>query len=209
MPHHWIEEQSSSVRHWLHGSACPMIASKADGSIIWANEAVERLLGYSCAELVTSPGSPGLSWQDLTVDLRDLSADNQMVQELVQGHRMDYSMQKSYRSKSGEPVPAMIHVLRWPINGTAECFLVTLMPLGSGLDFMLEEFGKLRVAISEMNRVPIKEPSPAYTAFFRVGVWANQNKLAAAALLLWLSALLVGDRVLLIAERIKDILVSP
>lgn len=208
MPAKWIDSQSESVRHWLRESACPMIASTPDGGIVWANEATERLLGYSVAELVSAPGSPGKSWEDLTVDLRDLAADQAMVQALVSEEREDYQLQKSYRAKDGTPVPCMIHVLRWPPHGPLECCLVTLMPLGAGSDFMVVELVKLRRAIADMNARPAAAASELWPLAAKIGTWANENKLAAAAVLLWISTLLAGDRVLMVAERIK-ILVWP
>ena len=201
----WIENQSESARHWLKGSACPMLASKADGSILWANEAAERLLGYSLAELVTTAESPGLSWEDLTMDRADLRADQLMVKSLIHGDRHDYTLQKSYRSKRGDPLPSVIHVLRWPPLGDVDCFLVTLTPLRKASDAVLKELARMREAIAAMNASPVAARSEFWPMLAKAGVWANENKLAAAALVLWLSALIAGDRVIVVAERIHHL----
>jgi PAS domain S-box-containing protein len=202
MRHEWIDTQTDSIKHWLTESACPMMASGEDGTILWANQAAEVLLGYSSAELVTTPGSPGLSWQDLTIDQRDLVADKEMIEALINEERADYTLQKSYLSKAGQAVPSMIHVLRWPPRGPVDCLLVTLLPLGQDSKELVSELTEMRRTIAEMiGKLPTTSQLPQ--VINALAKWANENRAAAAGLLLWVSTMIAGDRVVEVAERIK------
>lgn len=177
-----------------------MIVSKADGSIIWANSATERVLGYSFAELTETEKSPGISWEDLTTDRRDLIADQEMVKSMVEGERTDYMMQKSYRAKSGEQIPSLIHVLRWPPAGDADCFLVSVMPLGKSSEVLISEIAELKRIVSNQDK-----DSHGWEAVVAIAKWGNENKLPAAGLLLFLAVLFGGDRVAEVAERVIKI----
>ena len=197
----WIQDQHESLRKWLVHTACPMLVSSQDGSILWANPSFEELLGYTSFELIgdKKAGARGVKWTDLTVDPDDLKADLAMVRDLSQGARIEYQLRMSYRAKSGDPVGVIIHVLRWPQQGDVECFLVTAMPIGRGVDFMVGEIATMQKTLSDF--VAIKSIS----WWFHLYSWAGKNKTLAAMLSLFVFVFIFGDRAIEIAESVKKI----
>ncbi|SNT07366.1 PAS domain S-box-containing protein/diguanylate cyclase (GGDEF) domain-containing protein [Noviherbaspirillum humi] len=74
-----------------------------DGRFLRVNSFLCNMLGYSKRELVA------LTYQDVT-DPLDLEADEALVQELIDGKRCSYVMEKRYRQKSGNPIWAYLAV---------------------------------------------------------------------------------------------------
>lgn len=200
----WIDQQSDAVSHWLTASKCPMLVSTADGSVRWVNRATEDLFGYTSSEFL-GIGTKPLSWEDLTIDQRDIAADHAMVAALMAGERSEYTLAKSYRSKTGSPIPTRIHVLRWPPVGEVECFLVTVLPLDVDNEFLRDEILAMRHAFAEWTATNQQQ----HPVLMRFASWAADNKAAAAALLLWVSALIAGDRVIDIAAQLKTLIWGP
>jgi len=183
-----------------------MLVSTADGGFLWVNLATEELFGFSAAEFLGLNGHP-LSWQDLTIDKEDLAADKAMGRALEVGERLEYSLEKSYRRKDGQPIPGRIHVLRWPPYGQdAECYLVTIVPLHADHDLLREDIAAMRTAFAEFVSEHQAARIQVTSMICSLGQWANGNKAVSAAIVLWISSLVAGDRVIEIAERLKKLI---
>lgn len=132
-PMGWLEdEHCDTIKHWIKHSTIPKICSAENGEIYWANEAFEELIGYSEYELTTGQNGKGIKWTSLSVDDGNLEADRKMVSELVAGRREKYTVRKQYLPKNDKPIWVELHVLRYPVAGQLQCFLVTVNPLKNG-----------------------------------------------------------------------------
>ncbi len=85
------EERWRSV---FENSAIGVALSDLDSKLIAANPVFERTLGYTEAEL------RGMSFLDFTVE-EDRESNRAMVQELVEGKRRQFQIEKRYRRKDG------------------------------------------------------------------------------------------------------------
>ncbi|XQW85300.1 EAL domain-containing protein [Thalassotalea piscium] len=74
-----------------------------DGTWISVNSALSQMLGYTQEELLA------LTFQDITY-ADDLKQDLYLVQELINGKRNSYKMEKRYYNKNGELFWAMLYV---------------------------------------------------------------------------------------------------
>jgi len=75
-------------------SAIGILQCSLDGRVMESNAAIQRLLGYSSQELC------GMHFGQFTHP-DDLSADNQLFQEMVEGKRSFYQMELRYRGRHG------------------------------------------------------------------------------------------------------------
>lgn len=116
------------LQYWNEEGPVARLISKADGSILWANTEFQRLIGYSYSELVDS----SFSWIKLTPNAEDLKHDQEMLQSILNGDRNSYSITKMYRPSGKVDIRVRIHVHRWPLVGSVEFFLVTVIPLING-----------------------------------------------------------------------------
>lgn len=197
----WIDEQTDSLRLWIRRMKAPLLVSKADGTILYANEAFESFLGYSVAELLR------VSWKELTVSDADLEADLAMVRSVQEGTRMEYEQQKSYRHKRGHPKECFIHVLRYPLLGPEiDCFLVTVRPLDGNQDYIARQLENFRLAqLEQVEMLAEVIEEKRRSSFERAWQWATENKLVAGAAGLFFSTFLFGDRALEHAANIKKL----
>lgn len=206
----WLDSQTDSVRYWLAESRCPMIVSDSAGAFLWVNKAAENLFGYTTAEFVGIDGKPGLSWYTLTVRPQDLEADKAMVQELESGGREEYTLEKSYRAKDDSSVPTRIHVLRWPPVGECTCFLVTILPLNAQNELLKDEVIAMRHTLTQYIADQSRpRESRTWLALVALAKWGDKNRTAAAFVLLFLAALIFGDRALDVWDRIWNRLPTP
>jgi PAS domain S-box-containing protein len=197
----WLENQTVALRVWVAKMPHALLVSRADGSILYSNEACEKLLGYTTVELEQK------DWRELTVDPADLRSDLAMVEAVMSGERVEYEQQKSYRHKLGHPIDCFIHVHRYPLHGdSVDFFLVSIRPathagqqeimnnlltMRSAMLEQLEAFGSLIEAMLATKK----------TAFEQVMDWAGKNKKAATILGFFLAYILFGDRAFEVAER--------
>lgn len=202
MPYTWIKNQSDAVVHWVNTTSCPMLVSTDDGGILWVNQSFERLLGWSAVELVGHGQSKGKKWTDLTVETEDLAHDRELLREVVNGARNEYYLHKQYRSKSGEAIHVMIHVLRWPTQGEIKCYLVTVSPLNRGSEYIVGEISALKTMVSKTLL------DPKETTLEKHLKWASENKVMAGILYLSVAYLLFGERVISVAREIKSIFLN-
>lgn len=117
VPDEWWREACEVVSH-------PMAAVQpADNTFIWVNQAFERLVGYSRAELREK------TWMSITVQ-EDVGGDLASVNDLVGGRDQQYTMSKRYRHKFGKLIPIELTVWRFPRDTSDEmvCFIVEAMP---------------------------------------------------------------------------------
>jgi diguanylate cyclase (GGDEF)-like protein/PAS domain S-box-containing protein len=90
--------------HLTFDSAPVGIAHVApDGRFLHVNRFLSSMLGYSHEELLS------MTYQDVTYS-QDLDADNALVQEVLQGKRTSYVLEKRYLHKNGSPIWAYLAV---------------------------------------------------------------------------------------------------
>lgn len=192
----WLNHiEPEGLRHWLRLTAIPMLASLPDGKILWANQAYERLTGYSWAELES------MSWIDLTEDLEDRRADAAMAQELVRGDRFQYQFRKRYKHKTMMGPQVLIDVLRYPIDGQFVCSLVSVLPLDAGYDQALVEVEKLHRIVFDFIDLQKKQRNIAeqYVA------WLKDSPTVAWPISIIVAVFVLGDRLLEIVKQIFDL----
>lgn len=163
-----------------------MVGAMPDGEFLWCNEAFEDLLGWSSVELIGR-----MSWKDITASSEDLTYDEELVAEAVAGDRIDYQLQKQYRTKSGTSKSVVIDVLRYPQSGEFECFLVAMCPLDHGVQFALVQLTDIRKLI-----VAMIEHQPNGITLDKAVAFAKEHPVVASIIGTVLSVLLFGERVL-------------
>lgn len=116
------------LQHWVVEGKVPRLISKADGSILWCNPEFEDLVGYSLAEFHRGT----MDWRKLTTNQLELETDEEMVRQVLNGDRRDYTLIKSYQSKTRGLVRVQLCAQRWPpATDTADevLFLCEALPL--------------------------------------------------------------------------------
>ncbi len=147
----WLAQQDCELlRTWARTSPVPLLASEAQGKILWCNEAFEEFIGYSQYELTLGQSGNGMTWMQLSTNDGNLVADQRMTEELVAGRRERYSVKKQYLPKNERPAWVEIHVMRWPFTGNIQCFLVIVEPLKNGSQ------ASAQIASETMSRVITK-----------------------------------------------------
>lgn len=190
----WLETvEPVGLRDWIRYTYVPMLASLPDGTILWANPSYERLTGYTLPELEKK------SWQDMTIDLDDRSADIEMALSLKTGERKQYQLRKQCQHKTGTGPQVLIDALRYPQEGKFVCFFVSVIPLDEGYNQSLREIEKLRLIME----VFLKSQKDRQTTVEKLTAWAEKHPkmafLASAVIFIFL----FGDRSL---EIIKSVM---
>lgn len=178
-------------------SSCPMFVVGGNKEILWVNQSFELVLGYTAEELLN------LHIEALTHDAEEWDMDTKMMATLVKGYRLEYHVRKQLRKKSGEPVTALIHVLRWPPYGDVECFLITAIPVSHAADFVVGEVTSLRVMLAEFIHNKTSSTSD------KLLNWAKDHPIWASIMAFVLGYLLLGDRIVEVAEHAKRIFYGP
>lgn len=168
-----------------------MLATLPDGTILWSNSAFERMLGYTSAEVAGKK-----TWIELTKPDDDLEYDQQMVQAVVAGHETHYQLQKHYITKSGSYKPVVIDVLRYPLSGPFEMFLVAVVPVDTGVELAITQISEIRKLI-----VAMMEQEPRGLTIDKLMEWAKEHPIWASVVGVLLMFLLFGDRVFEILNR--------
>jgi PAS domain S-box-containing protein len=187
----WIQKQPETLLvEWIRRTKSPMLATLPCGEILWCNRAFEDLLGYSSVELIGKK-----TWRELTADQADLQSDIELVNETVKGDRVDYQLQKPYMAKSGKAKECLIDVIRYPVVGDFECFLVTVFPLDDGLQYAMGQLAQIRTLIIELM-----ERQPSGLTFEKVRTLSKEHPVGFYVVAILLATLLFGERVVEIAK---------
>lgn len=81
-----------------------------DGKFIQTNRAFSRMIGYVNNQL------EGRHFSEISVDDKALKKDKELVQELIEGRRSAYHLDKSYVHSNGRHVPVTIHVSKYDLD---------------------------------------------------------------------------------------------
>ena len=92
----------------------------ADGQFIRVNDELCNLLGYSATELLT------MRFQQLTHPM-DLSRDQGLLHEVLQGRRQSYTLEKRYLHKNGQIIWARLSVALIAETENSEPFFVSVI----------------------------------------------------------------------------------
>lgn len=92
----------------------------ADGQFIRVNDELCNLLGYSAAELLT------MRFQQLTHPM-DLSREQELLHEVLQGSRQSYTLEKRYLHKNGQIIWARLSVALIAETENSEAFFVSVI----------------------------------------------------------------------------------
>lgn len=92
----------------------------ADGQFIRVNDELCNLLGYSATELLT------MRFQQLTHPM-DLSRDQELLHEVLQGSRQSYTLEKRYLHKHGQIIWARLSVALIAETENSEPFFVSVI----------------------------------------------------------------------------------
>lgn len=93
-----------------------------DGRFLWVNPALEQILEYTSAELLS------MTWQELTHP-GDTKADESMMKSLVETERDQYSMTKRYITKTGRTIWISLTVSEIKAEDKFWCFISQIVPL--------------------------------------------------------------------------------
>jgi hypothetical protein len=136
--------------------------SRADGTIVWCNNAFEEFIGYTVAEF----HSGKVGWKQLTPIKEELLADEEMVGLLQSKQRTEYTMYKSYLPNGKAPTRCRVNVYAWPNDqGNVDDFVVVVWPLINGqllafehtitsVDKLRSEIGSVLKMISDREKDP-------------------------------------------------------
>jgi len=92
----------------------------ADGQFIRVNDELCNLLGYSATELLT------IRFQQLTHPM-DLSREQELLHEVLQGSRQSYTLEKRYLHKNGQIIWARLSVALIAETENSEAFFVSVI----------------------------------------------------------------------------------
>lgn len=192
----WLDSQDDALlKAWLRNTKSPMMATLPDGEILWVNQSYESMLGFTSYELVGER-----TWKDLTYNKDDLSADEKLALDVVRGDRIDYQVEKEFKTKSGPPKRVVLNVLRYPLQGDFKCFLTSVMPMDSCYEHMVGEITSIKGTL-----LSIMEHQTQLTGgvkFSDIKSFVVGNKVISVFLGLLLLYLLFGDKVMDVYDRI-------
>jgi len=101
----------------------PLACVCPDNKFLWVNQAFERMLGYSSAELA------GRTWMSIT-EQSFVGGDLASVEAVISGRISNYTMSKNYIHKRGHMVSVELTVHRFPESSVENlvCFIVEAPP---------------------------------------------------------------------------------
>lgn len=220
----WLADNADRtlLEGWLSSTDALMLASLADGTVLWANEAFQDFIGYSAYELYGRDNPNRVKWTDFSVPDASLEADVAMANASSLGDIERYDVIKYYRPRSKAPVLCKLCVQRWPRQGELEAFLVTVLPLENGAhaamqemmsrtDQFLQALGRLQASmdgmatslhnsITEMRQVSDLES--AASAWARI---ALRYPRYAAFVALALALLVIGPNAVTVIKQITEL----
>ncbi len=158
----WLEQlDCKALKLMAQHSSSMYIASKPDGTILWANRSFLDWSKYTSYEIVSK------NWKDISVKDNSLEADIKELESL-NDYTMSYAVQKSYVPKNSAPQVGMLHVTRYPAtgpiefcwcrwepfyNGTAKAFEASLKAQAE----FTEAFNNLATQVKRMTDKTIEE----------------------------------------------------
>lgn len=98
-----LKESEETFRGAFKTSAIGMALVSLEGRWLEVNSSIPEMLGYTEEELLTK------TFQDITHE-DDLNTDLQYVQEMLDGKRETYSMEKRYYDKNGDIIWVLLSV---------------------------------------------------------------------------------------------------
>lgn len=114
------------LQHWTVEGKIPRLISLSNGDILWCNPEFEDLVGYTLAEFHRGV----TNWKKLTTNQIELETDEEMVRQILDGERRDYTLVKNYQTKTRGLVRVQLCVQRWPPDPSEEIlFLCEVIPL--------------------------------------------------------------------------------
>ena len=123
----FLDDQAAEVFHtWFTHSPDLLTISGPSGELIAVNESFEKWSGYTSHELIQ------LGVRRLSVNDSDLEADEQAMQECIEGKRTSYSVRKQLVPKGEKPQQGELAVVRFPLTGDLKWFLSSWTPLQNG-----------------------------------------------------------------------------
>lgn len=157
VPEDWWQLAAEKVPH-------PLACVSLDGRFVWCNQAFCELVGYSIRELMD------LTWPEITAT-EDVGGDLAGVQQIKDGERSEYYLEKTYIRKDGAAVRVSLLVHRFPEFGQLTCFIAAASAEGekvNGSDFrsLKQDVEILRVEIHRL-----KNPWPARYEFVKANWW--------------------------------------
>lgn len=175
----------------------PFFISGPKGEIHGANSAFCEMVGYTEFELKKR------GWIIISVADDDLVADQQTLEDLVEGNLFSYSVVKSFISKSGSPITGHLQVIRHPqskelINKCLCWFVPSANGSKAALDLVVAYIEKHtnathmvaeKIAAMSQDLLSKKAESVGQRLWDNLGEWALQNPKTAGALFLILLSL--------------------
>jgi len=176
VPEAWWRAAAQKVPH-------PLAAVGSNNRFLWVNDAFCRLLGYAPAEI------EAMRWNEITAP-EDVGGDLEAIQEIMDGKRDEYYLEKTYIRKGGEHVVVSLFVHRFPEYGEVTSFIVAAKERDSGagqIDDLRRDMDKFQ---SELDR--LRNPWPYRWKWCRDN-WAIISGVAAGlfALISWVVSFFV------------------
>lgn len=122
---------------------CMYLAKSPDGTIHWASDTFCNWSGYSLYELERT------TWIRISVDDENLEADRQSMEDLKNGLRSTYRVEKKYITKNGSSTWGILHARREPLVGEFQFAWCTWHPLKN---VNAEAFERAMVATLSLDR---------------------------------------------------------
>jgi PAS domain S-box-containing protein len=122
----WLQQvDCEAIRMALQHSPSMYLASKSDGTILWANDAFCEWSEYTLPELTR------LSWLDISQKDESLDVDVELANSLGP-YNLSYRIQKRYIPKNGKPQIGNLTVTRYPATGEISFCWCRWEPLTNG-----------------------------------------------------------------------------
>jgi PAS domain-containing protein len=145
----WISNVSvEDIKYFLRHSHLNIVASKADGTILWANEAFCNYIQYTLYEL------QNIGWKNISQHGSDLEADTKQLSRLTPTSNQ-YSVQKRYIPKNGKPELGTLHVVAFFKEDKIDYCLTVWEPLKNGtaaaFELAITSTNNMSKAINELS----------------------------------------------------------
>ena len=154
------EALRASEERWrklFENSSAGIALIAPDGRYITANSALQKMLGYTEAEL------PGLTVLELTHE-EDRADSEAILEESAEGQRRDYRMEKRYRRKDGSVIWAEVSTVFVPATGNTSAFFASVIVDITDRKRAEEEIKRIRRLEGEMRQASRAEMMGGLTA---------------------------------------------
>ena len=153
----WLDELQGcdSLKAFLQHTTVPLLVSRPEGAILWANAAFLNWSGFSGAELQK------YGWKQITVPGDELDADTKKA-ESWDDFAPVYSQLKQYYRKNQSPAWGVVSPMRFPPYGPIEFCITTWLPCEGTSDKSLE-LAVTYIQASEKEIKALKDTVSAYS----------------------------------------------